>query len=41
MAEAPTILRRAIRGMIEGRGPSGLDHQALRDFWRDLELRGD
>ena len=38
MTEAPTILRTAIRRMIEGAGPVGLDGEALRNYWSRLEL---
>jgi hypothetical protein len=38
MTEAPDILRVAMRRMIEGSGPTGLDGNPLVEFWRRLEL---
>lgn len=38
MTDAPAILRTAMRRMIEGSGPTGLDGEALVEFWRQIEL---
>jgi hypothetical protein len=36
--EAPRITRRAIAKLLDGAGPVGLKDQALREWWRRLEL---
>jgi len=38
MTDAPAILRSVMRRMIEGSGPTGLDGNALAEYWRQIEL---
>jgi hypothetical protein len=38
MVRAPELLRRALRYVLEGRGPAGTKDEQIREWWRDLEL---
>ena len=38
LTEAPALLRRALRHVLEGRGPSSMSDEQLREWWMTIEL---
>jgi hypothetical protein len=38
LRDAPVLLRQALRHSLEGRGPEGLEGEALQAWWRGIEL---